>query len=279
MDWARAAAARRLAGGGGLLLEIGAGGLEAELAGAPLRVGIIAPGFRVLCDGEEIEAPVSFVPAAGARLTILPGRRGLWGYLAFGGAVENIKPVLGSYATHGRAGLASLDLQDGAVLTIRPADLLHSKMIKLADPCGAPPDALLITRAPQWAMFSPQAQALLCEAEWRISRRMDRMGYWLDGALLEMPSGYDIASEGAPLGSIEVIGSGQPVVLLADGQPTGGYPKIAVLARAALPHFVQLRAGDSVWFRETDIKTAAASYLALRQKIASIDIARQGGAD
>ncbi len=74
------------------------------------------------------------------------------------------------------------------------------------------------------------------------------MGYWLEGPKLTHEAGFDIVSDGIPLGAIQVPGSGQPVILMADHQATGGYPKLGTLTRADVGRFAQHRPGEHVRF-------------------------------
>jgi allophanate hydrolase len=74
------------------------------------------------------------------------------------------------------------------------------------------------------------------------------MGYRLEGPQLEHTRGYNIVSDPIVAGSIQVPGSGQPIVLLADAQATGGYPKIGIVISADLPVLGRRRPGDLVRF-------------------------------
>jgi len=80
---------------------------------------------------------------------------------------------------------------------------------------------------------------------------VDRMGYRLEGPALAATT-HDIVSDGVVEGAIQVPGNGQPIVLCADRAPTGGYPKIAVVARADRPRLVQRRPGETVQFNWQD---------------------------
>jgi len=74
------------------------------------------------------------------------------------------------------------------------------------------------------------------------------MGYRLDGPALSHGPGADILSDATPIGSVQVPKSGQPILLMADRQTTGGYPKIATVIAADLPLAGQLAPGDWVTF-------------------------------
>ncbi len=81
------------------------------------------------------------------------------------------------------------------------------------------------------------------------------MGYTLEGPKVEAVS-HDIVSDGIVEGAMQVPGNGQPIVQLADRAPTGGYPKICVIAAADRPRLAQRRPGDEVRFRWVDLDEA-----------------------
>jgi len=84
------------------------------------------------------------------------------------------------------------------------------------------------------------------------------MGYRLDGPEIEHAAGFDTISDGIVLGSIQVPGTRRPIVLMADRQTTGGYPKIATVASASLPTLAQLRPGDALRFAAVTAEEARA---------------------
>jgi antagonist of KipI len=80
-----------------------------------------------------------------------------------------------------------------------------------------------------------------------VTTQSNRMGFRLEGPELPYGEGAEILSDATPLGSLQVPGSGQPILLMADRQTTGGYPKIATVIAADLPVAGQLAPGD--WIR------------------------------
>jgi allophanate hydrolase subunit 2 len=84
------------------------------------------------------------------------------------------------------------------------------------------------------------------------------MGMRLVGPKLSHMKGFDIVSDGIPPGSIQVPGSGQPIVLLADRQTTGGYPKIAAVISADLPALGRSRIGTTIGFESVTLSEAHA---------------------
>jgi allophanate hydrolase subunit 2 len=89
----------------------------------------------------------------------------------------------------------------------------------------------------------------------------------LDGPRLPHKGDYNIVSDGVPHGAIQVPGDGQPIVLLADRQSTGGYPKIATAISADLPRLGQLRPGEALRFARVTIDEAEAAARELAERI------------
>ncbi|WP_371324224.1 biotin-dependent carboxyltransferase family protein [Dechloromonas sp. ZY10] len=113
---------------------------------------------------------------------------------------------------------------------------------------------------PQDDYFTPEALAAFLGTPYRITRNMDRMGIRLDGVkLTHNDLGAEIVSDGVAPGSIQVPANGQPIVLMADCQTSGGYPKIATVIRADLARLAHVRPGDEVQFVAVDHAQAAAA--------------------
>ena len=107
---------------------------------------------------------------------------------------------------------------------------------------------LRVMAGPQEERFTPEAYGTLFGSRYVITPASNRMGYRLEGASLAHRRGADILSDATPLGAIQVPASGQPILLMADRQTTGGYPKIAVVITADLPIAGQLAPGDWIEF-------------------------------
>jgi allophanate hydrolase subunit 2 len=256
MDMARFRLATALAGNTAVAFEVSVAG-AAFVAEGTVRVGIAAPGFQVRLDeGEPLVSPLRLSLADGARLALTPGAAGMWGYVAVAG-LDPGPPVLGSFATNARTGLGARDL---------------SRPFAAAPAAPAPPEPFLdpvedegpvaLLPGPQHHLFAQEVRERIAAEPFRLTERVDRMGYLLDGPRIEAAT-HDIISDGIVEGAMQVPGSGQPFILCADRAPTGGYPKIAIVARADRPRLVQRRPGDAVTFRWEDEETARGRWRAL----------------
>lgn len=255
MDWMAHATANLLAANapGAAAVEIGPGGLSATAA-APVRVALSARGFRVLRNGNALPTRTAITLQPGDGLDVLPGPENLWAYLALPGGIA-CAPVMGSRATHLRSGLGPM----GALAagdTLHPASASTAPDLCLIDPAPPATGPIRFIPGPQADRFSPETHALLAAATWTVAAKSDRMAYRLSGPAIAAIGGHDIVSDGIALGAIQVPGDGQPFVLMADRQPTGGYPKIGTVIRADLPRLAQTRPGQP--FRLSAVPVAQA---------------------
>ena len=136
----------------------------------------------------------------------------------------------------------------------RPEQRLPAPLPATAD------QPIRVILGPQQEYFTEEAVATLFGAEFRISTSADRMGMRLDGPRLCHRNGWDIVSDAIATGAIQVPGSGQPILLLADHQTTGGYPKIATVISTDIPVVGRRRPGDTIRF--TAVTVAEGEQLA-----------------
>ena len=129
-----------------------------------------------------------------------------------------------------------------------------------------------MVRGPQWDAFSAEAQARFLGGRFAVEARSDRMGLRLNAGAGGLPGHLpaEMLSEGVTSGTVQVPPDGQPIVLLADRQTVGGYPKIAAVVGADLPLLAQLRAGDMVSFAEVTVAEAQDLWLAGERLLATV---------
>jgi 5-oxoprolinase (ATP-hydrolysing) subunit C len=123
---------------------------------------------------------------------------------------------------------------------------------------------------PQDDYFSETGKKTFLSAEYRVSDQSDRMGYRLEGPEIEHAGDFNIVSDGIAAGSIQVPGNRLPIVLLADRQTTGGYPKIATVISADLHRLGQKAPGDALRFQAVSVEEAENEYLRLVDHLARI---------
>ena len=266
----------------------GAAGLEFALQGPSLRleqagrepvlVALAGCGFTLAVDGRPIPAWMAALARPGESIELNATGRGGWGYLALTGGLD-VPPVLGSRSTYVRGGLGGWQgraLQSGDVLPLGVPEANAYSRLSILEWAGRslPPErrppyaenplvgVVLATNEPG-GLFTAEAFAAFFAGEYTLTSAADRMGYRFAGPRLSHRSGADILSEGIPLGAVQVPGDGQPIVLLADRQTTGGYTRIATVTSASLPLLVQTPVGGRVRFHPVSVAEAQRRYRAL----------------
>jgi antagonist of KipI len=114
----------------------------------------------------------------------------------------------------------------------------------------------MILPAPEWNWLSDDAQNSFLNNEFIISRLSDRMGFRLDGTKIFRSKKEELVSSAVTFGTIQLLPDGSVVLLMADHQTTGGYPRIASVITAHHSAIAQKKPGDSIKFELTDISTA-----------------------
>lgn len=249
-------------GGGSFIVEAGQGWFAC--AGAPCTLRI---------DGAPLAGHRTAALAEGAELIVDPAREGAFVYLAVAGGFE-AGAVLGSVSLHLRAGIGSVDGR-----LFRSGDHLTFAAMESTALGDRTIDAVPLDRdAPIRVMLGPQAERFtqvgidtLLGSTFTVSHRADRMGYQLDGpAIAHGAGGYNIVSDATVMGSIQVPGNGRPIVLMADRQTTGGYPKIATVISADLRRLAQSRPGDPIRFEAVTLATAREAARRRQRDIADL---------
>ena len=243
-------------------LEILASGPTLEVAADSARLALVGTGASLGISGQNpraVAAGQSVTTQRGDIVQIAVGRQSACSYLAVEGGIA-VPKVLGSAATYVRAALGGLNgraLQRGDVVPLAMACASERPELRAPASPFAPADRpIRVVLGPQQRYFRKEALATLLDAEFRVSKNTDRMGMRLDGPVLRHRRGWDIVSDAIATGSIQVPGSGQPILLLADHQTTGGYPKIATVISADLPRVGRLRPGDPLRFVSVELEAA-----------------------
>lgn len=210
--------------------------MAASLSGCPCPVGRPIP----VHDGDTLSLGLA---EHGCR-TYLAIAGGFDVPLVLGSRSTNLKCSIGGY--NGRA------LKTGDILKIGTSSVSY-EMIK--ESCVPQPEyssdiTVRVIEGPQAGLFTPQGLDTFYSASYTVSEQSDRMGCRLKGAAIESCHGTDIISDGIVFGSIQVTSAGQPIILMADRQTTGGYAKIATVITEDLPLLAQARPGNTVHFKK-----------------------------
>ncbi|WP_316860432.1 biotin-dependent carboxyltransferase family protein [uncultured Cohaesibacter sp.] len=265
----------------------GAGGLEIRVLGPTLKV--VSSSVRVALCGTD--CAIEFVgerrvPVASNRSVLLQkGQIIRIGhvsdsavcYLAVEGGFD-LPPLYGSQSTYlaGKmGGFEGRALQKGDCLKLA-RDVDDVEIIRLCPEPFLPSRTgkIRVVLGPQDDYFGTEAITGFLSQTYRISQEANRMGVRLLGEPIGHLKGADINSDGIVTGSIQIPGNGLPIILLADHQTTGGYPKIATVIRADVARLGRMVPGSELSFLKVGIEDAEEAAIAqdnrIRQAIASI---------
>jgi biotin-dependent carboxylase-like uncharacterized protein len=245
-------------------LEITLIGPELEF-GAATAVAICGAEFDVTADGQPVATGVTTAVQRGTRLQFGRRRAGARAYLAVAGGLQT-PIVLGSRSTHvvsAMGGVAGRGLVAGDELPYGGggARVGPRRAPGITLPAGGRARLRLLP-GPQADWFEPSALETLTNVSFRISPRSNRMGFRLEGPPLARQRQAEPISEPLAFGALQVPAAGEPILLMADRQTAGGYPKIANVISADLPLAGQLAPGDFIEFALCSRHEAAAALIA-----------------
>ena len=225
----------------------------------------------------------------GSQLRFGQCKAGCRSYLAVAGGFD-VPRVMGSTSTYLRAGIGGFKgrpLKTGDELKLSPPNnrsvqMIHDFSTKIGDqkfvatkwsvsagfiPISNKIPSIRVIKGRQYQLFSKESQKSFFREPFEITTQSDRMGYRLKGSVLSLTSAEEMISEAVNFGTIQVPPDGNPIVLLADRQTTGGYPKIGQVATVDLPYIAQLKPGDKIKFVEVSHEEAQRLYLEREREI------------
>ncbi|HEU0151133.1 MAG TPA: biotin-dependent carboxyltransferase family protein [Bradyrhizobium sp.] len=271
MDKLSLAAANSLVGNGPLAaaIEIGPFGAAFTAKGGAVRIALAGAPRPADIAKRAVELNTTVTLADGETLTLGFARGGSFSYLAIEGGIDG-EPLFGSLSVNARAGLGSpypRPLQAGDSFAAKPASDAPGRRITLPAAASGP---IRVVLGPQDDEFTDEMKTLFLDSEWKISATSDRMGYRLEGPAIRHLHGHNIVSDGTVCGSIQVTGSGAPIVLMVDRGTSGGYPKIATVISADFGRLAQTPAGTGFRFKAIPMAEAQAEARKFREQLARL---------
>lgn len=256
--------------------------LEVTLLGPALRflsrslIAIAGADLSATLDNVAITPGAARRAEAGSILRFGQRKYGARAYIAVHGGFM-IPPVLESRSTchHGHfGGLAGRPLQAGDHIAIPssfknaqphllPAELMASN--------NASTRPIRVMPGREWQYFTPESQQAFSTHGYQIGSESERMGYRMNGEPLSLCKPLELLSEAVPFGTIQVPPNGQPILLMADHQTTGGYPKIAHVISVDLPRLAQCLPGDTLHFEWCTLQQAQALRIERARLIDSLE--------
>ncbi len=245
-----------------------AAGLEVTLLGPQLQaledsvISVAGADLTPAIEGRQVPSWESLLLKKDQVLSFGKRKRGARSYVCVAGGLK-ADHFLGSQSTDLKSkfgGMAGRSLEKEDVLLRTTANFLHETRTKRRVRPETlweyrAPFTLRVVLGPQSRCFSENAISTLLTKEYLVTPESNRMGYRLQGPPLQrLPA--EIISDPIPLGALQVLPNGQVVLLMADCQTVGGYPKIAVLISADMPKAAQLTIGHRVRFRTVSLEEA-----------------------
>lgn len=230
-----------------------------SFAGADATIEILAD--EGAAGGEVIPLLQSVRVRRGQIVRVGSLKNGATLYIAIEGGFA-IDPVLGSVATDRRGkmgGWQGRALIAGDLLPLRRAAASGRDEYRIEGLDLAAPARFRVVLGPQCDYFSAEEIERFFSGEYGVNAQSNRMGLCLEGRPIRHRCGFNIVSDAIVTGAIQVPGNGQPIVLLADHQTTGGYPKIATVISADLPAIGRLPIGAKVAFAPVTVAEATAA--------------------
>lgn len=193
-------------------------------------------------------------------------KTGCRSYIAFAGGID-VPKIMGSKSTYLRCNFGGYEgraLKKGDKINIKaPKTNLPNFNNRFVSPDDFSSNeiTLRVIRGPQDDYFTKKGINTFFTSTYTVSDEADRMGVRLTGEIIEHVEDGNMISDGIAFGSIQVPSNGQPIIVLADRQTTGGYTKIATVASFDLPLIGQAKPGVKIKFKEISIEEAQQIYL------------------
>lgn len=230
-------------------LEITMGGFEA-IAEQHLTVAVTGAAAEIAVDGEQVTAHRTLRLRRGSVLSIGPARCGFRVYLAVAGGVV-AQDVLGSPSTYLPGGFGG---HGGRALL--QGDPIQTRLVPFAGALATPPDlvphfgeshVLRVVPSAEHGALTPESRRAVFEGPYRAARQIDRMGIRIEGPTLHVRKGAEqITSSAVHPGTIQLPAAGVPIILGADAQTTGGYPRIFSVIGADIHLLSQIAPGTRI---------------------------------
>lgn len=212
-------------------------------------------------DGVPVEMYTTVFVKQDETLTFSAAKSGMRAYIAVRGGID-VPVIMGSRSTNLKCKLGGLDgrpLKVGDIVPCRDVyDEFHKHLIHSApkEDFGSDEITVRVLLGPQDDYFTDHGIKTFLNSTYTVTNESDRMGCKLSGEKIEYKNTVDIISDGIVFGSIQIPRTGNPIIMLADRQTTGGYAKIATVISVDLPLLAQARPGTKVHFKLIDRQKA-----------------------
>lgn len=228
-------------------------------------LAISGADFSPAINGDPVEINQPIVVAKNDILQFQKPVRGARCYLAIDEGFE-LEPWLNSYSTNTKAHAGGLNgrtlMKDDEIFFKKNYPYKNPNSFKIL-PWKATtswgdedPDYLYIIQGNEFEQLTEESKQKFLEGEFIISGHSDRMAYKLENNPLARTTNEELVSTGVGFGTIQLLPDGNLIILVADHQSTGGYPRIGHVISAHHSKLAQMNAGDVVKFKLTDVGRA-----------------------
>lgn len=259
---------------------LGEAGLETTILGPRLEamthvsIAICGGNLKPMVNNQEVPMWRCFVLKKGDILSFCKRENGARTYIGFAGGID-VPLVLGSKSTFINGAIGGLEgrqLEQGDILHGSPFVRRNRFLHKDLKPEYKASLEIRVILGPHLEKFPLHAIQQFLSGEYTISPQSNRMGYRLEGPELSHIGGADIISDAIPAGGIQVPSNGQPIILMAERQTTGGYARIATVISVDLPILAQATPGTKLRFVKITVEEAQKLYLKQKKLLHALSI-------
>lgn len=226
-------------------------------------IALTGADCQPVLNGRAIDTYRAYLVNKGDELKTGPIMVGIFSYIAFDGGLD-IPKVMDSYSTSTRFSIGGFDgraLEEGDYLESKATDISFKRMAgrrvhSLTESRSSGPVNIRVIPSSEQPALTNVIRDSFYTQKYTISSKSDRMGYRLEGKRIEMDEQISVISEGTVWGDIQVPPDGQPIILMADRQTTGGYPVIGTVCSVDRSKLVQCSPGTEIQFTQINVEEA-----------------------
>lgn len=227
-------------------------------------ISITGANMNPKINGEAVPMWTSLLVRADDKLSFSACTSGIRSYIAFSTNID-VPVIMNSKSTFLRGNIGGFEgrkLAKGDMIPLGNKVLSDSGSylpIKFT-PNYSNSEEIRIVLGPQDDHFTQENIDIFFNSEYTITSEADRMGYRLDGPILDHIDSPDIISDGIGFGAVQIPGHGLPIIMMVDRQTTGGYTKIGNVITPDLNKLAQMKSGDKMTFKKVSIEDAQTIY-------------------
>ncbi len=241
---------------------------------------VTGKGFIVEVNDQEFPLWKPFKVKANSLLKLKKTSQGAWAYIAAHGGWK-AQEWLGSVTTNLSAkagGFSGRALQKNDIVEANENEsevdetkvLSWGVSINELNDVYSPANELSCLASTETLLLSRASDEKFLSADFAVSSQSNRMGYRMQGPSLSLSERIELISSPVDFGTIQLLPDGNLIILMADHQTTGGYPRIASIIKADLPKLAQVMPGEKIKFKMISLEEARAESLSREQKLTEI---------